>query len=48
MIKRLSFWNAMGRITFLLLAPAFFRLFNSVFIWYVNNTSPGMLNQKSE
>ena len=34
MIKRLSFWNTLSRILFLLLTPAFFRLFNFGFIWH--------------
>ena len=34
MIKRLSFWNTVSRILFLLLTPAFFRLFNFGFIWH--------------
>ena len=34
MLKRLSFWNTLSRILFLLLTPAFFRLFNFGFIWH--------------
>jgi len=33
-IKRLSFWNTVSRILFLLLTPAFFRIFNFAFIWH--------------
>lgn len=34
MLKKLSFWNTMSRILFLLLTPAFFRIFNFGFIWH--------------
>ena len=34
MIRRLSFWNTLSRILFLMLTPAFFRLFNFAFIWH--------------
>jgi len=33
-LERLSFWNTVSRILFLLLTPAFFRLFNFAFIWH--------------
>jgi len=33
-IKTLSFWNTVSRILFLLLTPAFFRIFNFAFIWH--------------
>ncbi|MDF1575852.1 MAG: 4Fe-4S binding protein [Bacteroidales bacterium] len=34
MLKKLSFWNTVSRILFLLLTPAFFRWFNFGFIWH--------------
>ncbi len=34
MMGRLSFWNTLSRILFLLLTPAFFRIFNVGFIWH--------------
>jgi ferredoxin-type protein NapH len=34
MVKKLSFWNTVSRILFLLLTPAFFRWFNFGFIWH--------------
>ncbi|MCK4879501.1 MAG: 4Fe-4S binding protein [Bacteroidales bacterium] len=33
-LNKLSFWNTVSRILFLLLTPAFFRLFNFGFIWH--------------
>lgn len=33
-IGRISFWNTFSRILFLLLTPAFFRIFNMGFIWH--------------
>ena len=34
MLKKISFWNTVSRILFLLLTPAFFRWFNFGFIWH--------------
>jgi polyferredoxin len=34
MPRKLSFWNTLSRILFLLLTPAFFRWFNIGFIWH--------------
>ena len=34
MLKKLSFWNTVSRILFLLLTPAFFRWFNFGFVWH--------------
>lgn len=34
MLKKMSFWNTVSRILFLLLTPAFFRWFNFGFIWH--------------
>lgn len=34
MLKKISFWNTLSRILFLLLTPAFFRWFNIGFIWH--------------
>ena len=33
-LNKLSFWNTVSRILFLLLTPAFFRIFNFGFIWH--------------
>ena len=34
MLKKMSFWNTVSRILFLLLTPVFFRWFNFGFIWH--------------